>query len=97
VHVCIDDASRLAYSEVLATNQQRDAVGFLERAVAWFAARGVRVTRVMTDNGWAYRKRPWAATCTCLGLEHLRTRPYTPRTNGKSERFIQTLLREGLT
>jgi transposase InsO family protein len=94
VHVCIDDASRLAYSEVLTTNQQHDAVGFLERAVAWFAARGVRIARVMTDNGSAYLARRWAAACTRLGLRHLRTRPYTPRTNGKAERFIQTLLRE---
>jgi transposase InsO family protein len=94
VHVCIDDASRLAYSEVLATNQQHDALGFLERAVAWFAGRGVRIAGVMTDNGAAYRARSWAAACTRLGLRHLRTRPYTPRTNGKAERFIQTLLRE---
>jgi transposase InsO family protein len=94
VHVCIDDASRLAYSEVLTTTQQHDAVGFLERAVAWSAARGVRIARVMTDNGSAYLARRWAATCTRLGLRHLRTRPYTPRTNGKAERFIQTLLRE---
>ena len=94
VHVCVDDASRLAYSEVLATNQQQDAVAFLERAVGWFAARGVRIERVMSDNGSAYVARSWAATCARLGLRHLRTRPYTPRTNGKAERFIQTLLRE---
>jgi transposase InsO family protein len=94
VHVCIDDASRLAYVETRATNQQHDAIAFLERALAWFAARGVRVERVMSDNGSAYLARAFAATCAHHGLRHLRTRPYTPRTNGKAERFIQTLLRE---
>ena len=94
VHVCIDDASRLAYSEVLGTNQQQDAVAFLERAVTWFATRGVQIERVMSDNGSAYVARSWAAACERLALRHLRTRPYTPRTNGKAERFIQTLLRE---
>jgi transposase InsO family protein len=94
VHVCIDDASRVAYVEVLPTAQLVDAVGFLERAVTWFATHGVRVERVMTDNGSAYLSRAWAACCTRLRLRHLRTRPYTPRTNGKAERFIQTLLRE---
>jgi transposase InsO family protein len=94
VHVCIDDASRVAYVEVLPTLHQHDAVGFLERAVAWFAAHGVRAERVMTDNGSAYVSRACTATCARLGLRHLRTRPYTPRTNGKAERFIQTLLRE---
>lgn len=94
VHVCVDDASRLAYVEARATNQQHDAIGFLERALAWFAAHGVRIEGVMTDNGPAYQARAFAAVCTRLGLRHLRTRPYTPRTNGKAERFIQTLLRE---
>ena len=94
VHVCIDDASRVAYVETRATNQQHDAIAFLERALAWFAARGVRVERVMSDNGSAYLARAFAATCAQHGLRHLRTRPYTPRTNGKAERFIQTLLRE---
>jgi len=94
VHVCVDDASRVAYVEVLPTLQLDDAVGFLERAVAWFAHHGVRIERVMTDNGSAYLSRAWSACCTRLGLRHVRTRPYTPRTNGKAERFIQTLLRE---
>jgi transposase InsO family protein len=94
VHVCIDDASRVAYVEILASQQQEDAVGFMRRAVAWFAARGVRVERVMTDNGSAYLSRAFGGLCAELGVRHLRTRPYTPRTNGKAERFIQTLLRE---
>ena len=94
VHVCVDDASRVAYVEVLPTLHHADAVGFLERATAWFAAHGVQAERVMTDNGSAYRSHAFRATCARLGVRHLRTRPYTPRTNGKAERFIQTLLRE---
>jgi len=94
VHVAIDDASRVAYVEVLATAQQSASIAFLARAVAWFAARGVRIQRLMTDNGSAYRSKAFAAACERLGVRHLRTRPYTPRTNGKAERFIQTLLRE---
>jgi len=94
VHVCIDDATRLAYAEVRPSQQQHDAVAFLERAVAWFAAHGIRIERVMSDNGSAYRSRAFTAWCTSAGLRQLWTRPYTPRTNGKAERFIQTLLRE---
>jgi transposase InsO family protein len=94
VHVCVDDRSRVAYVELLPTLGYSDAVGFLERAVAWFAAHGVRAERVLTDNGSAYLSRAWRATCARLGLAHKRTRPYRPRTNGKAERFIQTLLRE---
>ena len=94
VHVCIDDASRLAYSEVLPDERKTSAVPFLERAVAWFARRGVSVERVMTDNGSAYRSHRWRHACGALELRHIRTRPYTPRTNGKAERFIQTSLRE---
>jgi hypothetical protein len=94
VHVCIDDASRLAYSEVLADERKTSAVPFLERAVGWFARQGITVERVMTDNGSAYRSRHWGQACGGLALRHLRTRPYTPRTNGKAERFIQTSLRE---
>ena len=94
VHVCIDDASRLAYGEVLPDERKTSAVPFLKRAVAWFAHRGVTVERVMTDNGSAYRSHHWRQACGALALRHLRTRPYTPRTNGKAERFIQTSLRE---
>jgi len=94
LHVCIDDASRLAYSEVLANERKTSAVPFLERAVGWFARQGITVERVMTDNGSAYRSRHWGQACGGLALRHLRTRPYTPRTNGKAERFIQTSLRE---
>src|SRR5262249_36750915 len=94
VHVCVDDRSRVAYVELLPTLGYPDAVGFLERAVAWFAAHGVRAERVLTDNGSAYLSRGWRAACERLGVRHTRTRPYCPRTNGKAERFIQTLLRE---
>ena len=94
VHVCVDDATRIAYVEVLADERATTAAGFLERAVAWFADRGIQVERVMTDNGSCYVSRAHAATCRTLGLRHLRTRPYRPRTNGKAERFIQTLQNE---
>ena len=94
VHACVDDATRLAYVEVLPDERGETAVGFLRRAVAWLAERGVRVERVMTDNGSPYRSVVHARACRELGIRHLRTRPYRPRTNGKAERFIQTMLRE---
>lgn len=94
VHVMIDDHSRLAYAEVLPTLTARDAVRFLRRAVAWFADRGVRVRAVMTDNGSAYVAHTHRQALGELGLRHLRIKPYRPRTNGKAERFIQTLLNE---
>jgi transposase InsO family protein len=94
VHVCIDDHSRLAYAEVLTDEKAITAAGFLRRAVAFFASHGVHVERVMTDNGAPYRSQLHAQACRELGLRHLRTQPYRPRTNGKAERFIQTLLRE---
>jgi len=92
VHVCVDDATRLAYVEVLADEKASTAVGFLKRAIAFYAAHGVSVERVMTDNGSAYRSAVHAFACRALGIRHLRTRPYRPRTNGKAERFIRTLL-----
>src|SRR5436853_4018942 len=92
VHVAIDDATRLAYVEVLEDERAATAVGFLRRAIAHFAAFGIRVERLMTDNGNAYRSAIHALACKALGIKHLRTRPYRPRTNGKAERFIRTLL-----
>ena len=94
LHVCIDDASRLAYSEILPDERKESATAFLDRALAWFARSGVAVERIMTDNGSCYRSQLFRQACTKHGLRHLRTRPYTPRTNGKAERFIQTSLRE---
>ena len=94
VHVAIDDYSRVAYVEVLPDERGPTCVEFLDRAIAWFAARAVRVERVMSDNGSGYVSRVFAAACTRHRIRHLRTRPYRPRTNGKAERFIQTLQRE---
>ena len=88
---CVDDATRLAYVEVLGDEKASTAVGFLRRATAFYRAHGVRVERVMTDNGGAYRSSVHAIACRALGLRHIRTRPYRPRTNGKAERFIKTL------
>lgn len=93
VHVAIDDHSRLAYAEVLPSDRRADAIAFLERALAWYREQGITVQEVMTDNAPAYLSHAWRERCSELGLRHLRTRPYTPRTNGKAERFIQTLLR----
>ena len=90
-HVCVDDATRLAYAEVLSDEKGETAAGFLRRAVNWFSSMGVTVERVMSDNGSCYRSAVHAAACRELGLRHLRTRPYRPRTNGKAERFIKTL------
>ena len=94
VHVAVDDHSRLAYAEVLSSDRQGDvAIAFLDRALHWFGEQGVTVEAVMTDNGPAYVSHAWRRRCAERGLRHLRTRPYTPRTNGKAERFIQILLR----
>lgn len=94
LHVAIDDASRVAYAELLPDETAASAVAFLTHAVTWLAGLGVHVERVMTDNAFCYTQRQYAAAVTALGLRHVRTRPYTPRTNGKAERFIQTALRE---
>jgi transposase InsO family protein len=95
VHVAIDDASRLAYVEVLANEQATTTAGFLRRSLIFFRQHGIRnVQRVMTDNGSAYVSHLFAALCAARSLRHIRTRPYRPCTNGKAERFIQTMLRE---
>ena len=91
VHVCVDDCTRLAYAEALEDERADTICGFLERAIAWFSGHGIRVERVMTDNGSGYRSHAHAAVCRRLGLRHLFTEPYRPRTNGKAERFIKTL------
>ena len=92
VHVCVDDATRLAYVEVLTDEKAVTAVGFLKRAVAHYKAHGIRVERVMTDNGPCYVSLLHALACRQLRIRHIRTRPYRPRTNGKAERFIRTML-----
>jgi transposase InsO family protein len=94
VHVCIDDATRLAYVEVLADEKATTAIGFLRRALAFYASHGIEVQRLMTDNGSAYVSVAHALACRTLGIRHIRTRPYRPQTNGKAERFIRTMLRE---
>jgi len=91
VHACVDDATRLAYVEVLPDEKGPTAAAFLRRAAAWFKGMGVTVERVLSDNGACYRSRAHAAACAELEMRHLFTRPYRPRTNGKAERFIQTL------
>jgi transposase InsO family protein len=94
VHVMVDDHSRLAYAEVLEGLTANCAIGFLRRAVAWFAERGVKIRAVMTDNGSCYVAHAHTAALRDLGLKHRRIKPARPRTNGKAERFIQTLLNE---
>jgi transposase InsO family protein len=92
VHIAIDDATRLAYVEVLSNEKAVTAVGFLRRAIKHFGSYGITVERLITDNGSAYRSAVHAIACRSLGIRHLRTRPYRPQTNGKAERFIRTLL-----
>jgi transposase InsO family protein len=94
LHVAIDDASRLAYTEMLPNEKKASAIAFLGRALAWFERRGVKVERVMSDNGSAYKSHDFRQALANHGIRHKRTRPYTPRTNGKAERFIQSALRE---
>jgi len=94
VHVCIDDASRLAFSQILPDEKKGSAVAFLKAALAYYQSLGLTVERVMTDNGSCYRAFDFRDACRDLDLKHIRTRPYTPKTNGKAERFIQTALRE---
>ena len=94
VHVCVDDYSRVAYAEVLPDERKESATAFLHRAVRWFARFGITIKRVLTDNGSCYKSKLWHKTCAVLGIRVKKTRPYRPQTNGKAERFIQTLLRE---
>ena len=94
VHVAVDDCTRLAYVEVLADERGATAAAFLTRALAWFAARGARVRRLLTDNGSCYRSGDLRAVVQAHQLGHTFTRPYRPQTNGKAERFIRTLLAE---
>jgi transposase InsO family protein len=94
VHVCIDDHSRVAFSQILPDEKAESAVPFLKAAVAYYKSLGVTVTRVMTDNGSCYKAFDFRDACRDLGIKHIRTKPYTPKTNGKAERFIQTALRE---
>jgi transposase InsO family protein len=94
VHVCIDDASRIAFVQVMADQRKESAVAFLEAAIAYYAKLGVRIERVMTDNGSCYQSKMFRTACKQRGLRQVFTRPYTPKTNGKAERFIQTALRE---
>jgi transposase InsO family protein len=94
VHVCIDDASRVAFVQVLPNEKKESSVAFLKAAVAYYESLGVKVARVMTDNGSCYKAYAFRDACCDLALRHIRTKPYTPKTNGKAERFIQTALRE---
>ena len=94
LHVCIDDASRVAYAEVLADETAVSATAFVQRALAWFRQRDVHVERVMTDNGGCYRSHRFRRALATEGVRHVFTRPYRPQTNGKAERFIQTAKRE---
>jgi transposase InsO family protein len=91
VHTVIDDHSRVAYAEVHNDERKETAVAVLKRAVAWFAARGIRVERVLSDNGSCYKSKLWKQTCTSLGITVKKTRPYRPQTNGKIERFHRTM------
>jgi transposase InsO family protein len=92
VHIAIDDATRLAYAEVLPDEKATTAIAFLRRAIAFYQRHGITVEQLITDNGSAYVSFAHAAACRLLGIRHLRTRPYRPQTNGKAERFIRTLL-----
>jgi transposase InsO family protein len=94
VHVAIDDASRIAFAKVMNSERRRSATAFLKAALVYYESLGIKVERVMTDNGSCYKSFAFRSLCKRLGLRHIRTKPYTPKTNGKAERFIQTSLRE---
>ena len=92
MHIAIDDCSRLAYAEVLVDEKATTVIGFLRRAIAFYARHGITVEQLLTDNGSAYRSALHAIACRALNIRHLRTRAYRPQTNGKAERFIRTML-----
>ncbi len=92
VHIAIDDATRLAYAEVLTDEKATTAIGFLRRAIAFYERHGMKVQELLTDNGAPYRSAMHTIACHAIGIRHLRTRPYRPQTNGKAERFIRTML-----
>jgi transposase InsO family protein len=94
VHVAIDDASRIAFSQIMPDEKKESAVAFLNAALAYYTSLGITVARVMTDNGSCYKAFDFRDACRDRGIKHIRTKPYTPKTNGKAERFIQTALRE---
>lgn len=94
VHVCVDDATRMAYAEVLPDEKAKTVIGFLRRAVTFYGSHGIVVEGLMTDNGPAYRSAAHGLACRAMGIKHIRTRPYRPQTNGKAERFIRTMLGE---
>lgn len=94
VHVCVDDASRLSFTQIHPDEKAVSAIADVRAAVAWYASMGVKVARVITDNGSCYKPHTFKKACSELGLKHIHTKPYTPKTNGKAERFIQTALRE---
>jgi transposase InsO family protein len=94
VHVCIDDHSRVAFAKIMPDEKKRSAIAFLRAALAYYASLGIKIERVMTDNGSCFKSFAFRRACKRLGLRHIRTKPYTPKTNGKAERFIQTTLRE---
>lgn len=94
VHVAIDDHSRIAFSQVLESERKEDAVAFLKAAVAWYKSLGIKIERLMTDNGACYRSKTFNKTCKAFDIKHIYTKPYTPKTNGKAERFIQSSIRE---
>ena len=94
MHVAIDDHSRIAFATIMPDQKKRSAISFLKEAIAYYARLGVKIERVMTDNGSCYNSFAFRRACKRLGLKHIRTKPYTPKTNGKVERFIQTSLRE---
>lgn len=94
LHVCVDDHSRLAFTALFPDEKAVSAIQFLKDAVAWYAKLGIKIRRLMTDNGSCYRAKTFAKTCQKLGIKHIFTKPYTPRTNGKAERFIKTMITE---